>query len=84
MKRLDKESACPEFPVLNRNFHSPEGIPSGVYRGPDDDIILLCTSETEADFLVTGDNDLLVPKEYADTKILCPREFELLLNKNHI
>jgi putative PIN family toxin of toxin-antitoxin system len=57
--------------------YSPEGTLSGVCRDPDDDIILLCASETEADFLVTGDNDLLVLKEYANTKILGPREFEL-------
>ena len=57
--------------------YSKEGTLSGVCRDPDDDIILLCASETEADFLVTGDNDLLVIKEYANTKILSPREFEL-------
>ena len=57
--------------------YSPEGTLSGVCRDPDDDIILRRAFETEADFLVTGDNDLLVLKKHANTKILSPREFEL-------
>lgn len=61
-------------------IYHPEGTLSGVCRDPDDDIILLCAAETKSEFLVTGDNDLLVLKEYKDTKLINPREFELLFN----
>ena len=56
----------------------PKGKLSGVCRDPDDDIILLCAAETKSAFLVTGDNDLLVLKKHKRTKIISPREFELL------
>jgi uncharacterized protein len=58
--------------------HHPAGVLSGVCRDPDDDLILLCAAETKTDFLVTGDKDLLVLKEYQNTKIISPRDFELL------
>jgi uncharacterized protein len=49
-----------------------------VSRDPDDDKILACTSSSSADYLVTGDEDLLVIKRYGGTKILSPRDFERL------
>ena len=63
--------------------YNPKGKLSGVCRDPngaDDDIILLCAAETKSEFLVTGDNDLLILKKYQGTKIISPREFELLFN----
>ena len=45
-------------------------------RDPDDDKILACASASGADYLVTGDEDLLVVKRYGGTKILAPRDFE--------
>ena len=45
-------------------------------RDPDDDKILACALATKAEYLVTGDEDLLVIKQYGDTKILAPRDFE--------
>lgn len=56
----------------------PTGTVSGVCRDPDDDIILACAAETKSDFLVTGDNDLLVLESYRGTRIIGPRNFELL------
>jgi putative PIN family toxin of toxin-antitoxin system len=43
---------------------------------PDDDKVLACASASGADYLVTGDGDLLVVKRYCGTKILAPRDFE--------
>ena len=43
---------------------------------PADDKILACASASGADYLVTGDEDLLVVKQYGGTKILAPRDFE--------
>lgn len=51
----------------------------GVCRDKKDDQILACGIASEADFLVTGDSDLLILKKYKGMKILNPRDFELLL-----
>ncbi|MEW6681826.1 MAG: putative toxin-antitoxin system toxin component, PIN family [Nitrospirota bacterium] len=47
-------------------------------RDPDDDHILACAREAEAEYLVTGDHDLLVMETFRGTRILTPRDFELL------
>jgi putative PIN family toxin of toxin-antitoxin system len=47
-----------------------------VCRDPEDDKILACAKQTDADYLVTGDQDLLVIKRYGRTKIVTPRSFE--------
>lgn len=49
-----------------------------VCRDPDDDLILACARESVADYIVTGDEDLLVLKNYQGTSIISPREFERL------
>jgi uncharacterized protein len=51
---------------------------TGICRDPDDDAILACALAGEADYLVTGDADLLALKSFEGTKILSPRNFELL------
>ena len=45
---------------------------------PDDDKILACASTSGADYLVAGDEHLLVITQYGGTKILAPRDFESL------
>jgi putative PIN family toxin of toxin-antitoxin system len=50
---------------------------SGICRDPDDDPILSCTIAASADYLVTGDADLLELREFRGTRIVTPRDFEL-------
>ena len=57
---------------------SHESMVSGICRDPDDDQILSCALSAEADYLVTGDRDLLELKEFHGIKILTPGAFELL------
>ncbi len=45
---------------------------------PEDDKILACAKQTDADYLVTGDQDLLVIDPYGRTRIVTPRNFENL------
>ncbi|MCX5919365.1 MAG: putative toxin-antitoxin system toxin component, PIN family [Deltaproteobacteria bacterium] len=52
---------------------------SGICRDPDDDPILFCAIAASADYLVTGDSDLLELREFRGTRIVSPRDFELLL-----
>jgi len=49
-----------------------------VCRDPDDDKILACAQQVNADYIVTGDEDLLVIKRYGAIQIVTPREFESL------
>jgi uncharacterized protein len=49
-----------------------------ICRDSDDDLILACARDTVADYVVTGDEDLLVLKNYEGISIINPREFEKL------
>lgn len=46
-----------------------------VSRDPEDDMLIACALEVQADCIVTGDQDLLVLGEYQGVEILRPREF---------
>jgi len=51
---------------------------SGICRDPNDDKIIACAIDASADYIVTGDEDLLILKKYNDIKIINPRNFEAL------
>jgi uncharacterized protein len=51
---------------------------AGVCRDPNDDNVLACAVASSADFLVSGDKDLLVLDTCKGVKIIAPRTFELL------
>ena len=51
----------------------------GVCRDRKDDAILASALASRADYIVTGDQDLLSLKRYKGVKILSPREFEVLM-----
>jgi putative PIN family toxin of toxin-antitoxin system len=46
-----------------------------ISRDKDDNIILKCGLESKANYIITGDNDLLVLKEYKFIKIVNPKEY---------
>ncbi len=52
----------------------------GTCRDKEDDPVLACALACKADYLVTGDRDLLEIKKFRKTKIVSPREFELLFD----
>jgi len=39
-----------------------------------------CARAAEAEYFVTGDDDLLVPERFGNVRIVKPREFELLFD----
>jgi putative PIN family toxin of toxin-antitoxin system len=43
-----------------------------------DDMIIACAGDATADYIVTGDEDLLIIKKYNDIQIINPRNFEAL------
>jgi len=69
--------------IVSEAVHSvvhPSQPVQSVCRDPDDDAILACALEARADYLVTGDEDLLELKGFKGIRILTPRDFELLFN----
>jgi putative PIN family toxin of toxin-antitoxin system len=49
-----------------------------ICRDSDDDLILACARDAVVDYIVTGDEDLLVLKKYEGISIVNPKEFEKL------
>ena len=69
--------------IVSETIHRivrPSETVQGICRDPDDDAILACALAAGADYLVTGDADLLALKTFRGIRIITPREFELLFN----
>lgn len=52
-----------------------------INRDPKDNFLLDLIDFSKADYLVTGDKDLLEHNPFKTAEILSPKEFEVLLNK---
>lgn len=64
------------------DFVSGELVLTGICRDPKDDIFIACAVEGQADYLVSGDNDLLDLDYYQDVKMISPRLFLQILDAN--
>ncbi len=53
----------------------------GICRDPHDDYILSCSIEASVAYLVTGDSDLLELQQFRGTRIVTPRDFEMLFEE---
>jgi putative PIN family toxin of toxin-antitoxin system len=53
----------------------PKNKPTEISRDRDDNKILQCAIDGSVEFIITGDNDLLVLKEYNNVKIINPHEY---------
>jgi putative PIN family toxin of toxin-antitoxin system len=49
-----------------------------ICRDADDDSVLACALAAKADYLVTGDSDLLEITSFQDIRIITPRDFEAM------
>ena len=54
---------------------------TGVVRDPDDDKLLACALEANADYVVTGDNDLLALGQYQSVALVAPAVFLRVLSQ---
>jgi len=52
---------------------------TGISRDPKDDMVISAAVEMNADYIVSGDDDLLTLKEYEGIEIVTPTEFLTLL-----
>jgi uncharacterized protein len=62
-------------------FVELEPLPTRICRDKDDDVVLATARAGKADVIVTGDDDLLVLKEFRGIRILSPRKFLELLDR---
>ena len=62
------------------NILIPVALPSDVCRDPDDIKILGLAVVSDADYIVTGDKDLLVLESFQGIPILSPRSFSDILH----
>jgi len=60
-----------------------EGNIKGICRDKDDDDKLECAIICNADFLITGDDDLLILKNYENIKIITPKIFMNIINSTN-
>jgi hypothetical protein len=54
----------------------------GVTRDPKDDAVVACAVEGEADYIISGDQDLLVLGECQGCQVVAPRQFLDILNSS--
>ncbi len=54
---------------------TPAKLSEHVSRDPDDDEVIACALAADCEFIVTGDNDLLVLKEYQGVTIVTAADF---------
>jgi len=66
----------------NGTFLEPHPLPRDASRDPDDVAVLGLAVAGEADFLVTGDEDLLVLKRFRAARIVDPREFSARVHQD--
>lgn len=52
-----------------------------ICRDPNDEMIIACAVDADADYIVTGDEDLLILKKFKNIIILNPRNFETLFTE---
>lgn len=57
------------------NIYKVNNEPS-LCRDPKDNFLLGLSEISKADYLITGDNDLLILKKYKKTEIITIKEFE--------
>ena len=62
-------------------FVQPQPLSARVCRDKSDDVVLATALAGKADMIVTGDEDLLVLKEFRGIRILSPRQFLEILDR---
>ena len=59
----------------NAIIYEPLGKNITISRDPDDDKFIHCALAADAKYIISGDNDLLVLKNYFDIEIITPYQF---------
>ena len=77
------ESANDIIQYLRENaiVEKPTPLEQRICRDQDDDIILALAHQYQGAFIISGDNDLLILKEYKSIPIVSPRNFWEMLRE---
>lgn len=76
--RAERENARALITEAAAFVAHPVADPAGRCRDKDDEQVLACALGAEAEYLVSGDKDLLQLKTFKGIRILSPRDFELM------
>ena len=68
-RRLNTQVLCDQIALLV-HMRMPAPLKQSVCRDPDDDVLLACALASQADYIVSGDQDLLVLKSFEAITIL--------------
>lgn len=79
--KQEKENALTLITEAAQEIVQPSEAVRGVCRDKDDDNVLACALEATADYLVTGDKDLLALKTFRGIRIITPRDVEMLFDR---
>jgi len=84
-KYLNRIQKTPDEMINSHLSHvviiEPSSIPEGTVRDLKDDKIIACAVGGQADYIITGDNDLLILKEYQGIRIVTASEFLTIIQK---
>ena len=71
-----------DFLTNHASIQKPKRLSKRVSRDPSDDHVLALAEQSKADYIITGDEDLLILKRHGGVPIVLPRQFwEILKNK---
>jgi uncharacterized protein len=71
-----------DYLVSHASIQKTKRLPKRVSRDPSDDHVLALAEQSKADYVISGDEDLLVLKKHVGIPIVLPRQFwEILKNK---
>lgn len=75
--RIPATNASSIIELLNHNAQVIEAadVPSNTCRDPDDNNVLGAARAASADYIITGDNDLLTMQQFEGTRIVRPRDY---------
>jgi putative PIN family toxin of toxin-antitoxin system len=75
------DSLAAEYRTLSE-FVEPAAIPQDAVRDLDDVALLACAVGGKADYLISGDKDLLILSKYDEVSIVTPAQFLVYLTEN--
>ena len=81
--KADPEEIAATLTLVNEassQMVTPDFTLNAVCRDKDDNMVLACARAVRADYLVSGDADLLVLESFEGVAIVRPRDFEALMD----
>jgi uncharacterized protein len=78
VKQIDVDKTI-QLVTFYGHLHEPVKLPSPISRDPDDDKFIAAAISGDAKMIVSGDQDLLVLKEYGAIKLITAKSFLQLI-----